>query len=47
MLNNLPQIITRQKEQFSDGVGNQWINYLREMSEKKYTDQYFKKNQCY
>ncbi|MAJ81518.1 MAG: asparagine synthase B [Legionellales bacterium] len=45
MLKDLPQIIARQKEQFSDGVGNKWINYLKEKSNKKYTDEYFKKMQ--
>tara|TARA_B100000902_G_scaffold397015_1_gene459542 strand:- start:3944 stop:5554 length:1611 start_codon:yes stop_codon:yes gene_type:complete len=46
MLKDLPQVISRQKEQFSDGVGNQWINYLKSMSEKKYTDAYFQTKQA-
>ena len=45
MLNNLPQVISRQKEQFSDGVGNQWISFLKEQASKKYTDDYFEKMQ--
>lgn len=35
----LPESVTwRQKEQFSDGVGYNWIDSLREMSEKKVSD---------
>jgi len=35
----LPESVTwRQKEQFSDGVGYNWIDSLREMAEKKVTD---------
>ena len=43
MLKELPQVVARQKEQFSDGVGNEWINYLKENANKKYTDEYFEK----
>lgn len=45
MLKPLPQIIARQKEQFSDGVGNEWINYLKTVANKKYTDKYFQLKQ--
>lgn len=45
MLKPLPQIISRQKEQFSDGVGNEWIEYLKSVAEKKYSDSYFKTKQ--
>lgn len=35
----LPESVTwRQKEQFSDGVGYNWIDSLREMAEKKVSD---------
>lgn len=35
----LPENVTwRQKEQFSDGVGYNWIDSLRELAEKKVTD---------
>ncbi len=45
MLKDLPQVVARQKEQFSDGVGNEWIKFLKEKANKKYTDEYFKKMQ--
>lgn len=34
-------IVWRQKEQFSDGVGYSWIDSLKEMCENKYTDEKF------
>jgi len=43
MMKDLPQVIARQKEQFSDGVGNKWIDFLKQQASKKYTDEYFKK----
>ena len=43
MLKDLPHVIARQKEQFSDGVGNEWIESLKNHAEKKYTDSYFEK----
>lgn len=36
------EIIWRQKEQFSDGVGYGWIDYLREYTEKTITDEMMK-----
>lgn len=43
MLKDIPQVIARQKEQFSDGVGSKWIDYLKTSANKKYTDVYFEK----
>lgn len=34
-------ILYRQKEQFSDGVGYNWIDQLREKAEKEVTDEQF------
>lgn len=35
----LPEkIVSRQKEQFSDGVGYNWINTLKEVTEKEISD---------
>ncbi len=40
----LPESVTwRQKEQFSDGVGYNWIDTLREVASKKVTDKQMKK----
>ena len=40
----LPESVTwRQKEQFSDGVGYNWIDTLREMAEKKVSDKQMEK----
>ncbi|MCF6185197.1 MAG: asparagine synthase B [Bacteroidales bacterium] len=40
---NLPEnIINRQKEQFSDGVGYSWIDALKELSEKTVKDEQMK-----
>jgi asparagine synthase (glutamine-hydrolysing) len=36
-----PEIAWRQKEQFSDGVGYNWIDTLRKMTSEKVTDQQF------
>jgi asparagine synthase (glutamine-hydrolysing) len=36
-----PEILWRQKEQFSDGVGYGWIDALRDNAEKNVTDQMF------
>ncbi len=36
-----PEIAWRQKEQFSDGVGYNWIDTLRKMTAEKVTDQQF------
>jgi len=33
-----PEVAWRQKEQFSDGVGYNWIDTLREVAEKEVTD---------
>jgi len=33
-----PDVLWRQKEQFSDGVGYGWIDALRDVAEKKVTD---------
>ncbi|MBN2651048.1 MAG: asparagine synthase B [Spirochaetales bacterium] len=33
------EVLWRQKEQFSDGVGYGWIDYLKEFTEKEITDQ--------
>jgi len=33
-----PEILWRQKEQFSDGVGYSWIDSLRDLSEREVTD---------
>merc|ERR1712166_376209 len=35
------EVLWRQKEQFSDGVGYTWIDSLREMAEKEVTDRMF------
>jgi len=35
------EVLWRQKEQFSDGVGYTWIDRLREMAEKEVTDRMF------
>ena len=38
--NDLPEsVVWRQKEQFSDGVGYNWIDTLKALAEKKVTDQ--------
>ena len=36
-----PQIVWRQKEQFSDGVGYSWIDTLKKMTEEKVSDAEF------
>ena len=36
-----PEILWRQKEQFSDGVGYGWIDALRDYAEQRVTDQMF------
>lgn len=35
------EILWRQKEQFSDGVGYSWINGLRDLVEKTISDEVF------
>lgn len=37
-----PEVLWRQKEQFSDGVGYNWIDSLKEHAEKTISDQQFK-----
>jgi asparagine synthase (glutamine-hydrolysing) len=37
-----PKIIKRQKEQFSDGVGYNWIDMLKKIAEKEVSDQQLK-----
>jgi len=36
-----PEIVWRQKEQFSDGVGYNWIDTLRKLTSERVTDQQF------
>ncbi len=36
-----PEIVWRQKEQFSDGVGYSWIDTLKEMTAREVTDAQF------
>ena len=36
-----PEIVWRQKEQFSDGVGYSWIDTLKEMTAREITDAQF------
>ena len=44
----LPKSVAwRQKEQFSDGVGYSWIDKLKEITEKKVTDQQMNKSNKY
>ena len=39
------EVLWRQKEQFSDGVGYSWIDSLREMAEREVTDRMFQQAQ--
>ncbi|MAT63256.1 MAG: asparagine synthase B [Dehalococcoidia bacterium] len=46
LLNNNQSILHRQKEQFSDGVGSEWITHIKEKVEQKYSNDYFKRMQA-
>lgn len=45
LLKSNPNILHRQKEQFSDGVGSAWIEYIKGQADKKYSENYFEKMQ--
>ena len=45
LLNKNPNILHRQKEQFSDGVGSEWIEYIKEQANRKYSEDYFNRMQ--